>query len=442
MSDSLEERLRSLVAERCGGKDFDAPGTGYSFSSVLAEERELEKENIPGKTGTALLKLSVADPVWKMDMLAVEAGICYYDACDDATRYTDNRGIGSDNGLGFQETNTEISEILTERHSALPKGFNSDWVQYSPGAIKRALSEYIPTAFFQKKDILFFPTPGYPVIKSRMNNRGITVHDVTMVLKDEGWRISLKDLPSYANTGNASYFIYFNNPHNPTGSAYSRKELTELVWLINKAQKYMNKRILLIVDEAYDRIRYDDSPSILDIPGWEECCIVLQSISKGWNATGLRFGYMVAYPILIKVLRKVTDVKDSGLYGKTIVEGLTCMRNPELAKETRDRYFELHKVLTQGLKDAGFESKMPSAGLCQFTKAPRAANGKEFKDLIECVQWFREELRISLMHYEVDGNWYLRWAVTIKSVPECNLPTEESVIKEAVRRLQSVNFTF
>jgi hypothetical protein len=103
---------------------------------------------------------------------------------------------------------------------------------------------------------------------------------------------------------------------------------------------------------------------------------------------------------------------------------------------------KLHQKLAEGLKEAGFQAEPPKAGLCQFTPAPRKADGYEFKSLTDCVQWFRRVLRISLMHYEIAGKWYLRWAVTIKPIPECDLPDKMSVIEEAISRLQNVEFDF
>jgi len=428
---------RNLVATRCGGKDFDTPGGGYAFSEVIAEEQQLEKANVPGRPETALLKLSIADPTWKMPIGAMMGAIKYYLKCPDATRYTDNAGIRPENGTDLGDTHEEIVNALKRLFPELPSRFDHDWVQYSPGAIKRALAEFIPTAFFEKerKDLLVFPTPGYPVIKSPMNNREIEVQEVPMFLTRNGWRIPLEKVR--VGEGRQLY-LYFNNPHNPTGSCYTQEELTELVnWAIANG-------VILIVDEAYILVGYlGFTPSILTIPNWEKCSIVLQSVSKGWNATGLRFGWMIGEPeVVIPVLRKVTNVKDSGLFGSTIAAGLTCLRNLEYPQKTQVSYRLLHEILAQGLAEAGFGGGMPDAGLCQFTKAPRRANGKKFASVEECVRWFRNVLRVSLMHYEVEGKWYLRWAVTLKPVPRCGLRTEKAVLAEAARRLQGVTFSF
>lgn len=416
-----ERFYREFIAKRCGGQEFDAPGGGYAFSAILAEERELAKKNIHGNSESALLALSVADPIWKVNKKAFVRSLDYFLSEKDASRYTDNKGIF----INGKDTNEMLANIFS-----LP---SPDWVQYSPGAIKRALAEYIPSAFFQKDDVLIFPNPGYPIIKNSINNRGIHVHDINMSEKNGKWRMPLID---FHKIHGRKRFMYVNIPHNPTGATYTTDELKELInWAITS-------NVLLIIDEAYTHIRYDDSPSILRIDGWDKCCIVLQSISKGWSATGLRFGWMIANPVLIKALRKVCDVKDSGMFGPTIAMGLACLENPEWAEETNLKYRKLHKLLYEGLQKPGFQSNMPGGGLCQFTHAPRVANGNKFDSLVECVKWFREKLRISLMHYEVAGKWHLRWAVTIKPVPECGLDTEESAIQEVVRRLQRTEFRF
>ncbi len=438
----LDKLWRSRIANRCGGEQFDAPGGGYAFSAVLAEERQLAQANKPGDPSSALLTLSVADPTWKMPGGAMEALMGYYRDCDDATRYTDNAGIRAGNGTTLGDTHEEIAAFLHARYPGLTVDLTPDWLQYSPGAIKRALAEYIPTLLFESGlTNLIFPTPGYPVIKSPKNARGIIINDIPLILCGSRWLINWILLNDWFVRGEFDLFkkviVYVNIPHNPTGSAYTLEDWQPLIDWATKSGGF------LIVDEAYTDLRYvGNSVSVLTVPGWEECCIVLQSVSKGWNATGLRFGWMIAHPTVIKALRQVTDVKDSGLFGPTIAAGLACLRHLKWVEPTQKRYQQLHRLLADGLRQAGFAASMPEAGLCQFTPAPKAADGQEFADVVACAKWFREKLRISLMHYTMADNPWLRWAVTLKPVPECGLPDESSVIREAVRRLQQVKFYF
>lgn len=422
---NIDTLWRGRIAKRCGGKEFDKPGGGYAFSAILAEERELSANNVPNQARSALLALSIADPTWKMPEQAMKALMKYYYNSPNATRYTDNRGIPG--------THEAIAEFLNKRYGV---ELTPDWVQYSPGAIKKALSVYVPTLLFDEDSFLLFPTPGYPIIKNSMNARGATCYDVPLIHSSKyGWELDLERLT--AEAPNASGYVYVNLPGNPIGIGYSREQWEILLdWAAEQD-------MILIVDEAYTDLRYNDrTVSVLTVPSWEKSCVVLQSVSKGWSATGLRFGWVVGHPILIKGMRKVMDVKDSGMFGGTIAAGLECLAHPEWANETRSRYQGLHQALYDGLISAKFKTAMPEAGLCQFTPAPKSANGTEFIDALECAKWFRKHLRISLMNYTVHDEPWLRWAVTLKPLPECGLPDEAAVIAEVVRRLKETEFTF
>jgi len=422
----MNDFWRRQVAERCGGVHFDAPATGYSFSKVLAEERELISLNRLGDKSSALLALSIADPRWKMSADAMRAAMDYYELSDDATRYTDNNGIAG--------THQRIAQVIAKRYLAAGH-IDERWVQYSPGAIKRLLAEYIPSAFFDCNLELVFPTPGYGVIKDKINRRGAKVTDLPLQDSATGWILPIKQI-SFSPDAEKN-FVYINAPHNPTGMDFDEEDWDRLIeWAIDND-------VVMIVDEAYVDIRYSENgTSILNIPGWDQCCIVLQSISKGWSATGTRFGWVVANPTVIAVLRNVMDVKDSGGFGPTLAAGLYCLEHPELALATRDEYLSLHRKLFNVLGQAGFDSRMPAGGLCQLTPAPRAVNGRSFETVVDCAKWFRETLRVSLMHYEVQNKWYLRWAVTTPAVKMCELPDENAVMDELGRRLQSVKFSF
>lgn len=451
----IETRWRKKNTACVGGQNFDAPGGGYAFSETLIDEREKEKANVAGDSTSALLKLSVADPTWKMPAGAMAAAMEYFGAAWDATRYKDITGVRKTPGTIMEaDAHEMLAQAIQTWHSVVTEdgnGLTADWVQHSPGSIKRALAEYIPTLLFEQGVQLLFPSPSYQVIGSPMNRGSVRFVEVPLIVSEGKWGFDVHGLTKAVEEG--SFYglrsvMYVNIPHNPTGRGYTRFYWQELIaW----ACRY---NVTLVVDEAYIDLRYkDDVVSVLRVPGWEQCCIVLQSVSKGWNATGLRFGWIIAHPTVIKALRKVMDVKDSGMFGPSIVAGLWCLKNPMIALDTRIKYEGLHRALAAGLQQAGFAGGMPDAGLCQFTPAPKEASFNlachpggscvdSFNNAAECAKWFREKLRISVMHAEAAGGQWLRWAVTLQPVPDCGLATESDIIAEAVRRLQSVKFVF
>lgn len=85
------------------------------------------------------------------------------------------------------------------------------------------------------------------------------------------------------------------NPNNPTGKVYSRKMLVELAELILKYDLY------LIVDEVYREFVYDEEFfSVLQMEHIRERVIVLDSISKRYNACGARVGCIVSHNRLVQ----------------------------------------------------------------------------------------------------------------------------------------------
>jgi aminotransferase len=81
-----------------------------------------------------------------------------------------------------------------------------------------------------------------------------------------------------------------NSPHNPTGSVLTREQLGEIAQFATKHD------LILISDEAYDRMVYEDcvhySPA--SFPGMRERTIICGSLSKTYAMTGWRIGYIAA----------------------------------------------------------------------------------------------------------------------------------------------------
>ena len=87
--------------------------------------------------------------------------------------------------------------------------------------------------------------------------------------------------------------IYICNPNNPTGTLTSREDIA---WAIaNKP-----KGAIVLVDEAY--IHLSDSPSVLDMVAADKDVIVLRTFSKVYGMAGIRCGFALGRPDLLKKL--------------------------------------------------------------------------------------------------------------------------------------------
>ena len=106
--------------------------------------------------------------------------------------------------------------------------------------------------------------------------------------------------------------ILLCNPDNPTGAVYSRSELERLLDIAE------SHNIFLIVDEVYRELVFDGlaPTSILHIPGAMSRCILVDSVSKRFNACGARIGCLTtSHP---DILRAVLHFAQARLSAPTV----------------------------------------------------------------------------------------------------------------------------
>jgi aspartate aminotransferase len=99
-----------------------------------------------------------------------------------------------------------------------------------------------------------------------------------------------------AITPKTKVFI-FNSPSNPTGAAYSKKDIEALCEILIKHP------ILIMSDDIYEKVIYDGleffNPAMLS-PELKEKTFVINGVSKAYSMTGWRIGYGAGHPEIIK----------------------------------------------------------------------------------------------------------------------------------------------
>lgn len=84
--------------------------------------------------------------------------------------------------------------------------------------------------------------------------------------------------------------IIFSSPCNPTGSVFSKAELTAIANVVLK-----HENLLVIADEIYEHINFTgQSFSIASLPGMFDRTITVNGFAKGFAMTGWRVGYIGA----------------------------------------------------------------------------------------------------------------------------------------------------
>ncbi|MFH1541540.1 MAG: histidinol-phosphate transaminase [bacterium] len=144
-----------------------------------------------------------------------------------------------------------------------------------------------------------FLKPGEEVIISE--NTFSVYEFVTRLLDGKPVFVPLKDfaqdLPAMAAAiTDKTKIIFICNPHNPTGSFVSAAELEQFLAKVPD-------NVLVVLDEAYAEFAEDKTfPRAIDYVKIRKNVLVLRTFSKYYGLAGLRIGFAVAQPELIKYL--------------------------------------------------------------------------------------------------------------------------------------------
>ncbi|MBU3750713.1 MAG: pyridoxal phosphate-dependent aminotransferase [Mycobacterium sp.] len=140
-------------------------------------------------------------------------------------------------------------------------------------------------ALLDNGDQVLIPAPDYPLWTASTSLAGGTpVH----YLCDEtnGWQPDIADLESKITPRTKALVVI--NPNNPTGAVYSRDVLQQMTDLARKHQ------LLLLADEIYDKILFDDAEHIsLATVVPDLLCLTFNGLSKAYRVAGYRSGWLV-----------------------------------------------------------------------------------------------------------------------------------------------------
>ncbi len=131
-------------------------------------------------------------------------------------------------------------------------------------------------------DVVLLPKPIYPLYTAQCQALGLK-YDYYET--DSKWQPVIGSVPKNAKA------LVVINPNNPTGAVYGKKVLKEIVDVAAK------NNLVLIADEIYDEIVYDDFTPLRKVAKTEVPLITLNGLSKNCLAPGWRIGWMALHNI-------------------------------------------------------------------------------------------------------------------------------------------------
>jgi N-succinyldiaminopimelate aminotransferase len=154
-----------------------------------------------------------------------------------------------------------------------------------------------------------------------------------------------------AAVGPRTRLILLNSPHNPTGVVFTPAELAEV------ARIAVENDILVLADEAYEHLWFDDSRHvpIATLPGMWERTVTVGSGGKTFSFTGWKVGWATGPADLVgavRVVRQHLSYVSGGPFQYALAEGLGL---PDAYfTEFRADLTAKRDLLSAGLADLGF----------------------------------------------------------------------------------------
>lgn len=171
-------------------------------------------------------------------------------------------------------------------------------------------------ALLDDGDEVLIPMPDYPLWTAATNLAGgKAVH--YLCNEDDNWQPDIADIESKITPNTKGIVVI--NPNNPTGALYSTENLQKIVALAEK------HNLVLMADEIYDRVLYDDAVHV-PLCTLAKKCLVLSynGLSKSHRIAGFRSGWLM-----------ISGKKD---HATDFIEGLTMLSSMRLCANATAQY--------------------------------------------------------------------------------------------------------
>jgi len=370
----------------------------YLFIELDRKKKELQQK------GVDIISLGVGDPDLPTPKHIVE---------EMKKAVEDPRNHQYPFGKGIKEFCSAVANWYKKRFNVK---LDPDSETHSLIGSKEGIA-HLPLAFVDEEDYVLVPEPGYPVYQSSVIFAGGKIFYIP--LKEEN-----KFLPDFDSIPKEilekTKLMFLNYPNNPT-TQVATKDFFKKV--IDIAKKY---NIIVVHDCAYSEIYFEEPPiSFLEVEGAKDAGVEFHSLSKTYNMTGWRIGFVCGNKNIISGLAKVKDNYDSGVFTAIQKAAITALEGPQdCVFEVRKIYKERRDVLIDGLKKLGLEPFLPKATFYVWCKVPEKETSMSFAEKLLSVGI----VCAPGVGMGKSGEGYVRFALTV--------PKER--IEEAIERMKKV----
>jgi LL-diaminopimelate aminotransferase len=279
---------------------------------------------------------------------------------------------------------------------------------------------HVPLALVDPGEVVLAPDPGYPVYVTGALMAGGEPY--IMPLKSQNhWLPDLDAIPE--SVAERARLMWLNYPNNPTAAVADRAFLERAVDFCR------SHGIVLCHDAPYSEIAFDGYRplSLFEIDGAREVGLEFHSLSKTYNMTGWRIGWVCGRADLVALIGQLKTNIDSGIFQAVQWAAIEALNGGEA--ETRaacEVYARRHRLVADTLNALGWSIKPPRATFYVWAPVPSGY------DSIRFASHVLDEAGVNItpgVGFGAHGEGYFRLSVT---APDARL--EEAMAR--LRRLK------
>ena len=278
---------------------------------------------------------------------------------------------------------------------------------------------HLPVAFVDAGDVALVPDPGYPVYETGTILAG--GEPVLLPLTAEnGFVPDLGSLPR--EVVDRARVLWLNYPSNPTSACVD-------LGFFERAVAFCDEHDLLLAhDAAYTEITYDGyvAPSVLQVEGAMDRAVEFHSLSKTYNMTGWRIGWVAGARPAIEAIKRLKTNIDSGIFDAVQYAGIAALTGPQdHLRATVERYRDRRDQLCDALKSMGIAVEPPKGSIYVWAPVPEGFDSESF------TSHLLDEAAVVVAPgtgYGPSGEGFVRFSLTIS----------DERLEEGVERLRKV----
>lgn len=324
-----------------------------------------------------------------------------------------------------------VPGYLSLREAIVEKLRRENGLNYTPAQIvvgngaKHALCNVI-MALVDPGDEVVIPTPAWvSYVEMVKLAEGVTVEVRCGI--DDDFKVTPERLEAAITDHTRAVLLC--SPSNPTGSVYTRDELSALVAVLER-----HPDVVVIADEIYEHIIYDgEFTSLASFGAIADRTVVINGVSKAYAMTGWRIGYCAAPLWLAKAVSKLQSQYTSGVSSIAQKAAEAAYTGSQECVEEMRRAFERRRDLVVELasKIPGFKVNRPAGAFYLFPEVS-AVLGRRYGDRVietsgDLALYLLEEAHVAT----VDGA-----AFCAPGYIRFSYATDEAAIAEAMERIR------